>query len=144
MLIGLSDRFYQGTLFLCIIVLQSLCIRMATPQFITAVVYLLVGFLTVKYPAKKINPLYGYRTKRSMCNQEAWDYAQRVSSRKIILVGLVMGVIAFTEWMFQLPPSWCAVILIASVIGSAIYMISSVEDKLRRKFKESEYPEQRG
>jgi uncharacterized membrane protein len=117
---------------------------MATPQFITAVVYLLVGFFTVKFPAKKINPLYGYRTKRSMRNQEAWDYAQRISSRKIILVGLVMGVIAFTEWMLKLPPSWCAVILIATLIGSAIYMMTSVEARLKRKFKESEYPVQRG
>jgi hypothetical protein len=29
-----------------------------------------------RWPPKAINPTYGYRTRRSMATQEAWDYAQ--------------------------------------------------------------------
>jgi uncharacterized membrane protein len=32
------------------------------------------------FPPKKVNALYGYRTKRSMKNQINWDFAQKSSS----------------------------------------------------------------
>ena len=32
------------------------------------------------FPPKKVNALYGYRTKRSMKNQINWDFAQKTSS----------------------------------------------------------------
>ncbi|MFF2912422.1 SdpI family protein [Paenibacillus sp. NPDC057934] len=48
--------------------------------------------LTVKKkPPKKINSLYGYRTKRSMKNQLLWDEANRYSAELMIRYGLVYG-----------------------------------------------------
>ena len=39
----------------------------------------MIGFGRVmeKKPPKKINGIYGYRTSRSMKNQDTWDFAQR-------------------------------------------------------------------
>lgn len=40
--------------------------------------FFMVGLSLVlwKWPPNSVNQLYGYRTKRSMASQEAWDYAQ--------------------------------------------------------------------
>ncbi|MFH6602884.1 SdpI family protein [Maribacter algicola] len=36
-----------------------------------------------EHPPKNINWLYGYRTKRSMANQEVWEYANRLGAKMI-------------------------------------------------------------
>lgn len=41
-----------------------------------------VGRMMMKHPPKTINMVFGYRTSRSMKNQEAWDFAQ-VYCRKL-------------------------------------------------------------
>jgi len=52
---------------------------------ITAPFLILAGFIMLKWPPKKINSLYGYRTKRSMKNQENWDFSQVLSAKKLVL-----------------------------------------------------------
>lgn len=37
---------------------------------------LVIGAVFQKHPPKKVNPLLGYRTRRSMASQDAWDLAQ--------------------------------------------------------------------
>ena len=39
------------------------------------------GMVCKKNPPKSINGWYGYRTKRSMASQEAWDFAHQVCGR---------------------------------------------------------------
>lgn len=61
--------------------------------------FVLVGLIMTKFPPKKINYLYGYRTRSSMQNQERWDFAQKFSSVKMIQYGLILSfscVLAFT------------------------------------------------
>ena len=41
---------------------------------------LFIAWLLKKYPPKKINHLYGYRTKRSMKSQFTWDSANKYSA----------------------------------------------------------------
>ena len=40
---------------------------------------LILTFIFIKYPPKKINSLYGYRTIRSMKNQDVWQTANTIS-----------------------------------------------------------------
>lgn len=42
-----------------------------------------------KRPPEKINRLYGYRTRRSMSSQEAWDFAHRCCGRIWLSLGLI-------------------------------------------------------
>lgn len=57
-------------------------------------VFLLAGYILLRWPPKNINSLYGYRTPRSMKNQTNWDYAQRYSARLLMLAGLFFLLIA--------------------------------------------------
>lgn len=107
---------------------------MFIPQFILSVCFLVLGFVMVKWPPRKINPLYGYRTMSSMKNQESWDYAQRICSRRFILIGAVMLFVALIEWILNLAPVWCAFILVASPLIAFPYLISVVEKHLKRRF----------
>jgi uncharacterized membrane protein len=49
----------------------------------TGVIFLITGFFRDKFPPKKINYLYGYRTSASKQSQEAWDFAQEFSSKEM-------------------------------------------------------------
>lgn len=40
------------------------------------------------FPPKKINSFYGYRTPRSMKNQENWDFAQKYAGQLMLSWGL--------------------------------------------------------
>lgn len=39
---------------------------------------LILCWYTYKFPPKKINGVYGYRTSSSMKSQQNWDYAQKI------------------------------------------------------------------
>ena len=45
-----------------------------------AFILLILGIIFYKFPPKKINSVYGYRTPRSMTNQDTWDSANTFSS----------------------------------------------------------------
>jgi uncharacterized membrane protein len=111
------------------------------PQLI-GIIILAAGWMMVKYPPKKINHLYGYRTESSMRNQQTWDEANRFSGRLMIkigwillLVGLVLSLI-FNAGILRpsiqnvLRP---AVLLISSV-ASAVILIAVTQKHLERTF----------
>lgn len=47
------------------------------------------GLFLWKCPPKNINGLIGYRTKRSMQNQESWDFAQRYAGKVWVISGVL-------------------------------------------------------
>lgn len=49
---------------------------MTLSNLIVPLLMIVVGIVLSKNPPGTINGVYGYRTKRSMENQEAWDFAQ--------------------------------------------------------------------
>lgn len=51
---------------------------------------IVIGKVFVKHPPRKINWAYGYRTRRSMKNQDAWDYAHLYCGKLWWKIGWVM------------------------------------------------------
>lgn len=53
---------------------------------------MMVGFgrLFCKHPPKNINGIYGYRTRRAMASQEAWDFSQRYFGKCWFYSGFVV------------------------------------------------------
>ena len=87
-----------------------------------------------KYPPKKINHFYGYRTSTSMRSQEIWDFSQQYSADKIQRLGgliILLGAIAFFINVQQL---WAVWIGIALVTLLPVLLIIQIEKELKRRF----------
>ncbi len=98
-------------------------------------IFLFAGIVQTKFPPKKINSLYGYRTSSSMRSQEAWDYAQKYSAKVSIWVGVIMIIFGL---IFLLLPNisndyrvWFSLLIIFTLVA---FLIISTEIKLKRKF----------
>lgn len=96
--------------------------------FTTGLVFIVAAFITKKYPPKKINSTYGYRTKTSMQSKERWDFSQTYSTQHMLKYGailLVFGVIGY-----YLPFSE----LVLSVIGIALIIILTIALYLKTEY----------
>lgn len=94
------------------------------------------GAVFLKAPPKNVNILYGYRTKRSMASQEAWDYSHILTGKLWLVLGtgLLLGLIplyfgGFVNSAFD--SLFYMVFEIAVMIVPVIY----VEHKLKEKFE---------
>ncbi len=67
------------------------------------VLFLSIAYYYVKRPPKKINHFYGYRTRRSMANQEIWDFANRQSAKDFMRVAIVTMVTGLVLLPFENP-----------------------------------------
>ena len=54
------------------------------------VLMIVLGKVFIKNPPKTINRIYGYRTSRSMKNQDAWNYAHLYCGKLWWKIGWVM------------------------------------------------------
>lgn len=67
----------------------------------TGLIFVVIGWLLIKFPPKAINKIYGYRTPRSMRSQNAWDFAQRYSSLVMVKCGWLLVVVACIAVFFK-------------------------------------------
>jgi len=62
---------------------------------LVGIIMLLLGLIMTKFPPKKINNWYGYRTASSMKNQQTWDEANRYSAKMMVIMGLILLIAGF-------------------------------------------------
>ncbi|NQX77480.1 SdpI family protein [Gilvibacter sp.] len=63
-------------------------------------VMIVLAWLFKKYPPKKINSFYGYRTPKSMKTQATWDFANQYSSLLMMQITLYSFVLPFLCYLF--------------------------------------------
>lgn len=98
-------------------------------------IFIVAAYIMLKFPPKKINYLYGYRTKSSMKNQEHWHFSQIYSSKLMLYCGF--GLIAFSGFGLLFKVSIEKGVLISTVflfIVTAILFIKT-EKAIKQKFK---------
>jgi uncharacterized membrane protein len=101
------------------------------PLFIVGFVFALAAFITLKFPPKKINSIYGYRTSRSMKNQENWDLSQRFSSQLMLKQGLIMLVMAFILAVLPISTEVSTLISMLLLVTSVINLFVQTEKRLK-------------
>lgn len=102
--------------------------------FSSGLCFLIAGFVMSKYPPKKVNSLYGYRTSASKKNQESWDFAQRKSANDLKLFGFGMMIISFGG-MFLPFGIWGSAFALLVLIGFCAFMFFDTEKALKRRFE---------
>ena len=102
-------------------------------------VMLYFGWRFLNRPPQMINALYGYRTSRSMKNQQTWDYAHQVCGKLWFRAGAVMLPLSLLAMLSGLGKDTQAlgIWLMGVVLVQVVVMIATifpVEKALKRKF----------
>ena len=100
----------------------------------TGVAVFLVGLIFNKYPPKKINWIYGYRTKNAMKSQAHWDFAQGFASKQMMKSAAVMILVSFAGLGFELSNTLETILALGIVIVQLIIPIYSTEKAIKKKF----------
>ncbi|NCT17497.1 MAG: hypothetical protein COZ75_02195 [Flavobacteriaceae bacterium CG_4_8_14_3_um_filter_34_10] len=102
---------------------------------LTGLVFITGGYLFFKFPPKKINHLYGYRTKTSMNSQEKWDFSQRYSSKEMIKLGIYMVLIGIIGSIINPSENISIPLAIGVLIFCCVMLFIKTERELKNNFK---------
>jgi len=95
---------------------------------------MITGFVMFKFPPKNINMLYGYRTTRSMKNQEQWDFSQKYSAKLLILCGVFLILTSNISLIITINNKAKLFISLALIFGSVIFLLFKTENELKKRF----------
>lgn len=101
---------------------------------VTGLLLVLFGYIFLKYPPKRINWFYGYRTSSSMKSQERWDFAQRHSARGMMRVGLYMLLAGLFGGWLPFRPVVQAFLAIPVMLVFMAVLIYRTEKALKEQF----------
>ena len=96
--------------------------------------FALAGYITKRFPPKKINHLYGYRTKTSMRNQEVWDFAQKYSANEMIKLGGLMLALAVLIWLANIQFKGDIFVALVLTVIFPLFMLFQIEKELKKRF----------
>jgi len=92
------------------------------------------GIIMTKFPPKKINSLYGYRTSNSIKSQERWDYAQIYSGKEMIRSGIILVLLSVLGLTDITGPFPGMIIGIGLMIVSFIMVLIRTEKAINLRF----------
>lgn len=95
-------------------------------------IFLIIFFITYRFPPKKINSLYGYRTSRSMKNQNNWEFAQSFSSIQFLKSSVVLLLVSLIGLYLDLNKTLDTVLAFAFLALSLAYPIYKTETALKQ------------
>ena len=114
--------------------LNYLAERIGVPSFLIGIVFIIAALILYFFPPKKINYLYGYRTRSSMKNQQVWDFSQKYSAVKMLQLGLFLIVVSLLHIFIPISQEHTTFIEIGLVILGCIYMFVTTEKALKKNF----------
>lgn len=103
-------------------------------SLLVGIIFLITAVLMYKFPPKDINHLYGYRTKRSMKSQPAWDFAQQYSTKKMILVSIGLIIFGILDILIIEDYTFTIIVGLSLTILGFIYILITTEKELKKRF----------
>ncbi|KJD36528.1 hypothetical protein PW52_02425 [Tamlana sedimentorum] len=101
---------------------------------VSGLIFISTGFVMLKFPPKKINGLYGYRTSSSMKNQERWDFSQKLASIEMIKLGAVLTLTSVIGLIFKTDDKIGMLLGLALMMLIVVFLIIRVENAIKKKF----------
>ena len=99
---------------------------------ITGSLIIVIGLIFKFFPPKKINWLYGWRSRFSMRNQDIWDEAQKYGANLVTIGGLILLLIGLVAEFLLHNRSEIITIVAVALIFIAIFVIGEMH--LKRLF----------
>lgn len=103
-------------------------------SFLSGIIFMITGFVMFKFPPKNINMLYGYRTTRSMKNQEQWDFSQKYSAKILMFCGVFLILTSNISLIITINNKAKLFISLALIFGSVIFLLFKTENELKKRF----------
>lgn len=100
--------------------------------FLFPILKIIFGILLYK-KTPDINYLYGYRTKRSMGSDEAWDYANKITGKIWLILG-ILETIVFLPLVLIFKSETMYLILVFIPLVFVVIFLIIVERQLKNKF----------
>lgn len=108
--------------------------RIDSVLFLSGLVFIIASLILYKFPPKKINNFYGYRTTSSMKSQIKWDFSQKYSAVKMLQTGLALILFSFINHAAFISSKFSNFISIGLLIFGCIYLFLSTEKAIKKKF----------
>lgn len=102
--------------------------------FIIGIIFLVVGIIMYLFPPKNINSFYGYRTSKSMKNQETWTFAQKYSSVKMIQSSIFLLLISCLGFFITFQSTTQNIIGFGALAIVIVFMFFTTEKAMKTKF----------
>jgi len=102
--------------------------------FLSGGIFYLVALVLSKFPPKKINYFYGYRTKASMKSQESWNFSQKLHIKKMKYISLYIFIIGAFSIFLNIELMWSLWLGIITSILMPVLMILEVEKELKTRY----------
>ena len=99
------------------------------------IIFIIAGYVMLKFPPKKINMLYGYRTISSMKNKERWNFAQLYSSKLMINLGLLLALSSVLGLFIKFNQGMNVIIGLGMMFIIVIILFIKTEKAIKTKFK---------
>lgn len=105
--------------------------------FLIGFIFTITALITLKFPPKNINYVYGYRTPASMKNQQTWDFSQRYSGIKMFQIGLFLMTISFINLFLNLTQGLQLIVGLSLAVLSCGYLFFTTERAIKKKFQKN-------
>lgn len=102
--------------------------------FLTGVIFVITALISLRFPPKKINDLYGYRTGNSKKNLEVWNFSQKYSSIKMLQGGFFLVVFSFLGMVFHPDEKVQLIVGIGLSILVCVYLFYTTEKAIKKNF----------
>lgn len=102
--------------------------------FSSGIIFVLAGFVMLKFPPKKINMLYGYRTNRSMKSQERWNFAQKIAAIMLMKLGGLLAVSSVVGVLYHPKEKTAMILGLGLMIAMVVLLLLKVESAIASEF----------
>ena len=109
-------------------------------DLLCGLIFTFTAIITLLFPPKKINAIYGYRTHRSMKNDEAWKFAQQYSSIRLLYAGLLLCAFSCIGLFVTLNELYEVIIGTIALLIAVLLPIYLTEKALKSKQHETNHP----
>ena len=114
-------------------------------SLIVPLTMLVFGIWMLRRPPKEVGGVFGYRTRRSMKNEETWKYAHNICGKVWTSVGLVLLILSVIEsivfWRSGEISKRTTALTMAQVVVLVVTTFP-VEHALKRKFDDDGNPKE--
>ena len=98
------------------------------------IITIITGYLMYRHTPKSINGLVGYRTSRSMINQDTWNFANKYCASLWIKLGIITTFISFLIYILFDVNEIVSIVIVLIQTFLLLLSIIPVEKALKKTF----------